>query len=142
MFSASDAKQLRHEFWISFGKSFPRDWILYKTKVKGLSFKFNFDTKTAYVALIIDMSSDKQDQYWQRLLSHQAILKKDFLPSIKFNQTLQVSDDKYVSAAYVEIDKPVSIHNKSSWQVSMEFLNHSMIVFENFYDLYENTLKN
>ena len=38
MFSASDAKQLRHEFWISFGKSFPRDWILYKTKVKGLSF--------------------------------------------------------------------------------------------------------
>ena len=72
----------------------------------------------------------------------QAILKKDFLPSIKFNQTLQVSDDKYVSAAYIEIDKPVSIHNKSSWQVSMEFLNHSMIVFENFYDLYENTIKN
>lgn len=114
MFSASDAKRLRHKFWISFGKSFSRDWILYKTKVKGLSFKFYFDTKTAYVALIIDMSSDKQGQFWQRLLSHQAILKKDFLPSIKFNQTLQVSDDKYVSAAYIETDKPVSIHNTSS----------------------------
>tara|TARA_B110000093_G_scaffold139678_1_gene150043 strand:- start:246 stop:674 length:429 start_codon:yes stop_codon:yes gene_type:complete len=141
MFSKSEAKRLRHEFWISFGKSFPRNWILYNTKVKGLSFKFHFDPKTAYVALIIDMAPSLQDVYWQRLLSHQTILKRDFLSTIKFDQQLHVSDEKWVSAAYVEIDKKVSIHNKSSWKESMEFLNESMIGFEEFYDLYENTIK-
>ena len=141
MFSKSEAKRLRHEFWISFGKSFPRNWILYNTKVKGLSFKFHFDPKTAYVALIIDMAPSLQDVYWQRLLSHQTILKRDFLSTIKFDQQLRVSDKKWVSAAYVEIDKKVSIHNKSSWKESMEFLNESMIGFEEFYDLYENTIK-
>ena len=141
MFSKSEAKRLRHEFWTSFGKSFPRNWILYNTKVKGLSFKFHFDPKTAYVALIIDMAPSLQDVYWQRLLSHQTILKRDFLSTIKFDQQLHVSDEKWVSAAYVEIDKKVSIHNKSSWKESMEFLNESMICFEEFYDLYENTIK-
>jgi hypothetical protein len=141
MFSKSEAKRLRHEFWISFGKSFPRNWILYNTKVKGLSFKFHFDPKTAYVALIIDMASSLQDVYWQRLLSHQTILKRDFLSTIKFDQQLHVSDEKWVSAAYVEIDKKVSIHNKSSWKESMEFFNESMSAFEEFYDLYENTIK-
>tara|TARA_B110000459_G_scaffold100121_1_gene111291 strand:+ start:215 stop:643 length:429 start_codon:yes stop_codon:yes gene_type:complete len=141
MFSKSEAKRLRHEFWISFGKSFPRNWILYNTKVKGLSFKFHFDPKTAYVALIIDMAPSLQDVYWQRLLSHQTILKRDFLSTIKFDQQLRVSDKKWVSAAYVEIDKKVSIHNKSSWKESMEFFNESMSAFEEFYDLYENTIK-
>ena len=141
MFSKSDSKRLRHEFWTSFVKSFPRDWILYNTKVKGLSFKFHFDTKTAYVALIIDMAPSLQDLYWERLISHQTILKKDFLPSVVFDAQLQVSDEKWVSAAYVKIDKKVSIHNKLTWKDSMEFLNDSMIAFEKFYNLYENTIK-
>tara|TARA_B110001450_G_scaffold68700_1_gene64926 strand:- start:792 stop:1220 length:429 start_codon:yes stop_codon:yes gene_type:complete len=141
MFSKSDSKRLRHEFWTSFGKSFPRDWILYNTKVKGLSFKFHFDTKTAYVALIIDMAPSLQDLYWERLISHKTILKKDFLPSVVFDAQLQVLDEKWVSAAYIKIDKKVSIHNKLTWKDSMEFLNNSMIAFEKFYNLYENTIK-
>ena len=38
---------MRQEFWTSFGKSFPRKWTLYNTKIKGFSFKFYFDTKKA-----------------------------------------------------------------------------------------------
>ena len=45
MFSKNEAKLLRQDFWTSFGKSFPRNWMLYNTNVKGLSFKFHFDTK-------------------------------------------------------------------------------------------------
>ena len=46
-----------------------------------------------------------------------------------------------MSAAYIEIDEKVSIHNKSTWKDAMVFLNESMITFENFYDIYENTIK-
>ena len=51
MFSKETSRQLRQEFWIAFGKSFPRKWILYNTKIKELSFKFHFDTKKALVSL-------------------------------------------------------------------------------------------
>ena len=40
MFSKDEAALLRKEFWTSFGKSFPRKWLLYNTKIKGFSFKF------------------------------------------------------------------------------------------------------
>ena len=40
MFSKQEAQELKKEFWIAFGKSFPRKWLLYDTKIKDFSFKF------------------------------------------------------------------------------------------------------
>jgi len=40
MFSKEESAQLRKEFWTSFGKSFPRKWLLYNTQIKDFSFKF------------------------------------------------------------------------------------------------------
>ena len=141
MFSKNEAKLLRQEFWTSFGKSFPRDWILYNTNVKGLSFKFHFDIKTAYVAFCIDMPPTKQKAYWNRFLSHKTILETEFLPPIKFEECFEVSENKYLSAIYVSIESEVSIHNKSTWREVMEFLNETMLKFEAFYDIYKNTIK-
>ena len=53
MFSKEAAAQLRKLFWTSFGKSFPRKWLLYNTKIKGVSFKFVADRKKALVCLDI-----------------------------------------------------------------------------------------
>lgn len=141
MFSKNEAKRIRQEFWTSFGKSFPQDWILYNTSVKGLSFKFHFDTKTAYVALCIDMDPIKQQAYWNQILSHKTILETDFLPQVRFEEFFEVSHEKILSVAYVPIDSKVSIHDKSSWRSVMEFLNETMRKFEAFYSLYENTVK-
>ena len=141
MFSKNEAKLQRQEFWTSFGKSFPHEWILYNTNVKGLSFKFHFDTESAYVAFCIDMELSIQQIYWDKLVSHKSILETDFLPQIKFEEYFQVSDKKVISAAYVSLESKVSIHNKSTWKTTMEFLNETMLKFEAFYDIYENTVK-
>ena len=141
MFSKNEAKRLRQEFWTSFGKSFPKEWILYNTNVKGLSFKFHFDTRTAYVALCVDMDPVKKQAYWNQILSHKTILETDFLPQVRFKEFFEVSQDKTVSMAYVSIGSKVSIHDKSTWQSVMEFLNETMLKFEAFYSLYENTVK-
>ena len=134
MYSKNEAKLLRHEFWTSFGKSFPKDWILYNTNVKGLSFKFHFDTKTAYVAVCIDMEPIKKRAYWNQLLSHKTILKTEFFSEIKFEECFEVSSEKTLSIAYVSINSKVSIHNKSTWYVTMKFLNEQMLKFEEFYN--------
>ena len=57
LYSKAEAKKLREDFWISFGKSFPHKWTLYDTKIKDFSFKFLFDTKKARVLLAIEDSN-------------------------------------------------------------------------------------
>jgi len=55
MFSKEESNKLRTEFWTSFGKSFPRKWVFYNTKIKGFAFKFVATTKQAKVCLDIDI---------------------------------------------------------------------------------------
>jgi len=89
----------------------------------------------------MDMQPSKQQLYWNQLLAHKTILESEFLPNIKFEECFEVSDDKILSAAIVSIDSKVSIHNKSTWREVMEFLNETMLKFEEFYTVYENTIK-
>ena len=86
MFSKEESRQLKQEFWTSFGKSFPRKWILYNTKLKGLSFKFHFDNKKALVALDIEDSLEHRIKYWEKLVALQSILKDEFLPEAIYEE--------------------------------------------------------
>jgi hypothetical protein len=58
MFSKEESAALRQEFWTSFGKSFPRKWLLYNTKIKGISFKFVANRKNAMICLDIEHSDE------------------------------------------------------------------------------------
>ena len=75
MFSKEESRQMRALFWISFGKSFPRIWILYNTKIKGLSFKFYFDNKKAFVTLDLEDDLEQRINCWENLESLKSILQ-------------------------------------------------------------------
>jgi len=134
MFSKEESRLLRHEFWTSFGKSFPRKWILYDTKIKGFSFKFHFDTKTALVAIDLEDDLENRIKYWEKLLSLQSVLIEDYLPDAVFEETYLLDNDKEISRVYVKLDKKVSIHNKNTWRDVMEFFNKNMSLFELFFE--------
>ncbi len=136
MFSKEASKQLRQDFWISFGKSYPRKWILYHTNTKGLAFKFHFDTKQAMVSLDIETSDlANRISLWEKLISLKSILTKEYLPDAIFEDSFVLENQKEISRIYVLKEK-VSIHNKNTWQGAMEFLNHRMHSFEQFYAEY------
>ncbi len=134
MFSKEESRLLRHEFWTSFGKSFPRKWILYDTKIKGFSFKFHFDTKTALVAIDLEDDLENRIKYWEKLQSLRSILKDNYLPEVIFEETYILDNDKEISRVYVTLDKKVSIHNKNTWRDVMEFFNTNMSLFESFFE--------
>lgn len=140
MFSKEESRQLREEFWIAFGKSFPHKWILYKTKVKGLSFKFHFDLKSALVSMDIDTDLEQRLQLWEKLVALKFILKEEYLPDVIFEDLYPLDNEKEISRIYVEL-KEVSIHNKNSWRDTMEFLYRSMIQFEAFFTEYKAILE-
>ncbi|HLV61795.1 DUF4268 domain-containing protein [Galbibacter sp.] len=141
MFSKQESKALRKEFWISFGKSFPRKWILYNTKIKDFSFKFHFDTKKAIVALDIEtLDLERRIYYYEKLQSLQSILLENYLPEAIYEDTYFLENGKEISRVYLEKDG-VSIHNKNTWQEAMLFLYQTMVKFEEFYMDFQDVIK-
>ena len=141
MYSRAEAKKLREDFWISFGKSFPRKWVLYNTKIKDFSFKFHFDTKKAMVSLDIeDSSPESRTQYYEKLLALKSILLEEYLPDAVFESPCILENQKEISRIYI-LKENVSIHNKETWRETMEFLYKNMSLFENFWVEYEDVIK-
>jgi len=94
MFSKEESRLLRQEFWTSFGKSFPRKWILYNTNIKGVSFKFHFDTKKAFIALHLECDLKYRIDYWEKLLSLQSVLLNNYLPDAIFDKDYYLENGK------------------------------------------------
>ncbi|WP_299549666.1 DUF4268 domain-containing protein [Seonamhaeicola sp.] len=141
MFSKEESRLLRQEFWTSFGKSFPRKWILYNTKLKGFSFKFHFDTKKALVALDLEDDLEHRIKYWEKLTALKSILLNEYLPEAIFEEDYILENYKEVSRIYVPLEQKVSIHNKNSWQTVMEFFNEKMSLFEAFFIEYKEVIE-
>lgn len=137
MFSKEESKQLRQDFWTSFGKSFPKKWIRYNTKVKGLVFRFHFDLQKAMISMDVEHSDlETRIELWEKIISLKSILKDEFLPQAIFEDYFLLENGKEISRVYIEKNQ-VSIHNKNTWQETMAFLNNNMISFENFFCEYE-----
>jgi hypothetical protein len=141
MFSKEESRLLREEFWISFGKSFPRKWLLYNTKIKGLSFKFYFDTKKAFVCLDLEDDLENRINFWGKLEALKNILLTEFSPEAIYEEEYYLDSGKEISRIFVPFDQKVSIHNKNSWQAVMEFFNETMPNFEAFFEEYKDIIK-
>ena len=142
MFSKAEAEIIRKEFWTSFGKSFPRKWLLYNTKIKGFSFKFVADRKKAMVTLDIDNPDELVNLlYYDQMLSLKTLLENE-LPEVIFDNAYLLSSGKEIHRIYVPFDKKFSIHNKNTWRDCYEFFVETMEKFELFYYEYEEVIKN
>jgi hypothetical protein len=140
MFSKRESKQLREQFWISFGKSFPRKWILYNTRIKGVSLKFHFDLQRAMVSMDIeDISEEKRMEFWDKLYSLKAIIMGEYLSDVLFDSSYILDNNKVIARMYVQ-KADVSIHNKDTWGETMIFLKEKMLLLEDFFNEYKDYL--
>lgn len=143
MFSREEAVKLRKEFWISFGKSFPRKWLLYNTKLKGISFKFVADRKKAMVCFDFEHPDEVANElYFDQVLSLKSILTSDFLPNVIFDENYILENGKEIKRIYVLHQEKFSIHNKNTWRGCYEFFVEKMNLFELFFFEYEDIIKN
>ena len=142
MFSKEESAQLRKEFWTSFGKSFPRKWLLYNTKIKGFNFKFAADKKQALVCLDIESTyKTKNELLYLQVLELKNILSEDYLPDVIFEELYVLDNGKIIHRIYVEYNGSFNIHDKNTWQNVFVFFKEAMNQFEEFYDLYEDFIK-
>ncbi len=140
MYSREESKRLRQDFWIAFGKSYPRKWVLYNTKIKGLAFKFHFELTGAMVSLDVDHNElERRMALWEKLVSLRSLLIEGYLPEAHFNDSYQLDNQKEISRIYL-LKEGVSIHNRNTWQESMIFLDQAMQRFEAFFEDYKEVL--
>ncbi len=140
MFSKEESRILREEFWIAFGKSFPRKWLLYKTGIREISLKFHFDLKQAIVSLDVDGDLEERIRIWEKLVSLKWILLDEYLPDANFEDEYFLKNGKEISRVYIE-KEGVSIHNKNTWQETMVFFYEKMSRLEDFFKAYEDILE-
>lgn len=141
MFSKEESARLRKEFWTSFGKSFPRKWLLYNTKIKGFAFKFQADRKKASVCLDFEHpDEDANELLYDQLLSLKKLLEAE-LPEVIFDDSFELESGKIIRRIYVPHEKKFSIHNKNTWRDCYEFFVATMPKFELFFYEYEDFIK-
>ncbi len=133
MFSREEAKKIRQEFWTSFGKEFPRKWLLYNTRMKELQLKFTFERKFAMVSLdISDEDELIQKYYYEKLQSLKHILETEYLKNVIFDEQYELPEGKTISRIYVILEK-VSVYNKNDWSQVKTFLAKNMLQLEEFF---------
>lgn len=140
MFSKQEAQKLKQEFWTAFGKSFPRKWLLYDTKIKDFSFKFSADNKKAEVSLDIEMKDELyRNAYFEKLESLENLLLEE-VGKFEKDEFYTLENGKLIARFWVELHG-VSIYNKASWQQIFEFFVEKMTAFEDFFLTYEDYIK-
>ncbi|KZS41168.1 hypothetical protein AWE51_23755 [Aquimarina aggregata] len=141
MFSKDESKQIRQEFWTSFGKEYPKKWVLYNTKIKDLSLKFTFTTKKALVSIDVETYDEIiKEYYYDKLVSLKNILISEYISDIIYDQNYQLDNEKVISRVYVVLDN-VSIHNRNTWEKTMQFLSQNMTKLEEFFIEYSDYIK-
>lgn len=141
MFSREQSKKIREQFWIFFGKRYPRKWLLYNTGVKDLTLKFNFDTGRALVAIDSE-SRNKLDRayYFDKICSLKNLMFEEISSDMQFEQHYVLQSGKTISRVYIQLNH-VNIHNKKHWPEVFDFLNEYMAKLESFYLEYQDFIK-
>lgn len=140
MFSKEEAAKIKKDFWVAFGKSFPRKWLLYDTKIKDFSFKFSADKRKAEVSLDIEMKDEIfRNAYYEKIWSLEDMLK-DYVGDFHKDEFYTQDNGKVISRIWVE-KEGVSIFNKDSWREIFEFFVEKMDGFERFYYDFEDFIK-
>jgi hypothetical protein len=142
MYSKEESSKLRKEFWTSFGKSFPRKWLLYDTKIKDFNFKFVADKNQALVCLDIESTyRTKNELLFDQVIELKDILVEDFLPDVIFDEIYVLETGKIIHRIYVKYNGEFNIHDKNTWQNVYLFFKEAMHQFEEFYETYEDFIK-
>lgn len=141
MYSKADAQLIKKEFWSTFGNEYPRKWLLYNTKIKDVTFKFNVDNKKAYVMLDIEPKDEnKRTIYYEKVESLKDILLEEFLPDAIFERDFYLETGKVISRIWVELTD-VSLNRKTDWETIFTFFYDSMDAFERFFYEHEDYIK-
>ncbi|MFP4664301.1 MAG: DUF4268 domain-containing protein [Bacteroidales bacterium] len=139
MFSKEEKKILRLTFWGSFNamsarrrqaEGKPREWMLKRSGVKGLSLRFDLDREHAAVGFEI-WRKDKFEEalMFEKLESLRNMMEGIIDKDIIWNDEFVTTEGRQCSRIYVRLDN-VDMYQKEDWPEIQEFFFVYMSKFE------------
>ncbi len=149
MYGKEEAKQLRKDFWTTFGQisktkrmalGKSRSWITYNTGINEVYLKFEASRKSAIVAIDIDSKHEyRRERFYERFLAFKNILNDEFDNELNWDSDYLLEDGRSISRIYIE-KTGISFYNKEEWGVFFEFFFDNMIKLEDFYLEYKDII--
>ncbi|MGQ7869107.1 DUF4268 domain-containing protein [Sunxiuqinia sp. sy24] len=145
MYTQEEAKQLRKQFWILFGKRCKlvpelqdgnKKWVLYDTKITGLDLKFEVDRQSAKVIIEVNHRNEKKRlEIFEKLQKYKPILENGFEDGLEWDFLYVRESGEEVCRVFVE-QKGFDIHRQNQWPDIYNFLIDNMLWLEsNFMDI-------
>ncbi len=150
MFSKEEAKKLRQEFWITFGKRTAllptndgkkKKWILFRTGINDLSFKFESERKFARVCIDIEQKDlVKRIQYWEKFEGLTNIMREAVPSELIWDEGFILENGKEISRIYCQLDN-VSLYNQKKWPEIFDFFVENMLGIEEVFNDFKDFIK-
>lgn len=149
MYSREEAKQLKQEFWTTFGQWSLRKrkskgkgrWLLNRTGVKGFRLKFEAEKKTQCVCLeIIDTDEIIREIRFEKLLALKSIFDEAMDNELIWDKIFYVSPENAIVRVYVQ-QTGLSINNREHWPKIFSFFYQKMDKLESVFNDYKELLE-
>lgn len=140
MYTQEEAKRLRKQFWILFGKrckAVPelqerkKKWMLYDTKITGLDLKFEVNRTSASVMIELNhRNENKRLDLFEKLQKYRPIIEDGFTDGLKWDFLYVRDSGEEICRIYTELEG-VDIHRQKQWPDIFNFFIENMLQLEN-----------
>lgn len=145
MYSRDEKVKIKKAFWTAFGqymKGVPifdeegksKNWLNYKTGVRGIRFKTDATEKNGYIGIeLIHKDEDERLLVYEQFLSLQKLLTQLLEEDWQWESNYEDEYGKTYSRIYTQIDG-VNIFKQEDWPALISFFKPRIIALDTFWE--------
>lgn len=145
MYTHEEAKQIRQQFWDTFGRRCEiipalrhqkKKWVLYDTKIRGIDLKFEAGRDEALVIIEINSSSEERRLHiFETMGKYKTLLEDGFEDGLIWDFCVVRESGQEVCRIYEKM-RHADIHKQKQWPDIFNFLIDNMLLLErNFMEI-------
>jgi hypothetical protein len=143
MYSRTEAAQLKHEFWIAFGRYMSLhlssegeeiNWVNYHTGYKHVYFRMEAGKKSASISIqFAHPDALMRELYYDKLTSFRSIIHNGLNEEWIWEKEIEDEHGRIISKIYKEI-QGVNVYDKNTWPEIISFLKQRILSLDEIWN--------
>lgn len=151
MYGKEEAKQLKKEFWTSFGLYMKKynlkygrklNWVNYKTGIRDVYFRLNADKTTATFAIEIQHKDEGiRSLFFDQFVELKTVLNDSFSEPLTWERE-SINDFKLPISKIGSVCSDVNVFDKNTWKTAFQYLEKNITEIHEFWEDFNEIFKN
>lgn len=149
MYTKEEKKEIKIEFWTAFGiymrkyngKYGKVNWTNYKTKIKDLYFRLEFNETQASFSIELQHPDSIRELFYEQFVELKVLLDEALQTKLIWEEIFINDYDKAISKIHLEFPD-VNLYNKNDWTKVFVFFEQKMVNLHKFWMEYKEIFKN